>query len=63
MVNLKRFLAFLFITHLVVMVTLCWAESNTPEKRVLFLGGVFGIRGDVLRFVRKRLCLLRADGA
>ena len=42
------------------MVTRRRVECNTPEKRVLFLGGASG--GDVLRFVRKRLCLLRADG-
>lgn len=46
------------------MVTLSWAESNTPEKKVIFSRGCFGHQGgDVLRFVRKRLCLLRADGA
>ena len=46
------------------MVTLCWAESNTPEKKSDFFSGVFlASGGDVLRFVRKRLCLLRADGA
>lgn len=45
------------------MVTRRLAECNTPEKRVLFLGGVWHQGAYVLSFVRKRLCLLRADGA